>query len=132
MKKSIILLLFISLISLFTFAESRELIIQNTQKTDVKVPQVFTFAQLLDKFGDDFDANWESLRVKDSSGTSIVYQITDLDGNGRISSDDQITFAFKNYAKIIVTDDFDTEALYFKPNFTVTKNDDSYTIENSD
>jgi hypothetical protein len=128
--RKFLLIFIVCLISIVSFSEFRELVFRSDEKTGLDIPQVFTFSELLDKFGEDFDANWYSLRIKDVNDKDIVYQITDMDSNDRISSDDLISFCFKGEARLVVSDDFDMDILHFDSNFEVLNDDDSYIVNN--
>ncbi|RAO98361.1 hypothetical protein PW5551_10305 [Petrotoga sp. 9PW.55.5.1] len=130
MRNLRVFLVFCVILSLGLSIFSAEKIIRivTEQKTDLEVPYVISFSELLDLVGEDFDANWYSIRVKDSSNKDIPYQIVDIDQNGRISSSDKLLFTFKKEAKIVVSDNWDLELLQFNPIFTVEEKDGEYII----
>jgi hypothetical protein len=118
------------LVTFTLFAEEKVLKVSTEQMTSLDVPFVVSFSELLDFVGYDFDANWNSIRIKDSKGKDLPYQIVDVDQNGRISSPDFLLFVFKNEANIVVSDDWDLDLLQFEPAFTIEEKDGEYNVVN--
>ncbi|APT76825.1 hypothetical protein LN42_10890 [Marinitoga sp. 1137] len=120
------------LLAFSLFAAEKTIKIETTQMTWVDVPYSISFSKILDIIGDDFEANWYSIRVIDENGNNIPYQIEDMDNNKRISSKDILLFTFKKCAKIVISDDSNMDLLTFKPYFKLTKNNDEYLITSKD
>ncbi|PNR96689.1 hypothetical protein [Petrotoga sp. 9PWA.NaAc.5.4] len=116
------------LLAMSIFSAEKIVTITTEQKTGLEIPYVITFSELLDIVGEDFDANWYSIRVKDATNKDIPYQIVDIDKNGKISSSDKLLFTFKKEAKIIISDDWDLELLQFAPVFTIEEKDGEYIV----
>ncbi|GAB6188612.1 hypothetical protein JCM30566_03510 [Marinitoga arctica] len=131
MKKGILVLLLI-IFSIFVMAEERVIEIKTNQMTWMEVPYTISFSKLLDIVGEDFEANWYSIRVLDENGNYLPYQINDMDGNKRISSSDELLFTFKKYAKIMISDDSSKDLMAFNPNFSVEKENDEYLVTSKD
>ncbi len=105
---------------LLVFSEVRTVEVVTDQKTSVPVPFKITMWKLLELIGEDFDANWNSLRVFGEDGREIPFQIDDVDLNGKLSSNDVLIFLFKKEAKITVSDE-DMEKASYKPAFKVSE-----------
>ncbi len=118
MRKFLIAFLIV-LISLLVFPEVRSIKIVTDQKTSTPVPFKMSMWNLLELIGEDFDANWNSLRVFGADGRELPYQIDDVDLNGKLSSNDVLVFLFKGEAKIVVSDDVDVEKPDYKPAFEI-------------
>lgn len=116
------------LLAMSIFSAEKIVTITTEQKTGLEIPYVITFSELLDIVGEDFDANWYSIRVKDTTNKDIPYQIVDIDKNEKISSSDKLLFTFKKEAKIIISDNWDLELLQFDPVFTVEEKDGEYIV----
>ncbi len=102
-------------------AEVRKVVVTTEQVTETPVPFRITMWELLELIGEDFDANWDSLRVKSESGEEIPYQIEDIDLNGKLSSEDVLIFLFKDKATIEVSDDFEIKPPSYKPIFEIVE-----------
>lgn len=78
-----------------------------TAKDLTQLPSIYWcyLYDLVEKVGDDFDANWDSLRIYTAEEKEIPYQYVDTDGNGKLSANDQILFAFDGKAKMVISDD---------------------------
>ncbi|WGS65088.1 hypothetical protein [Marinitoga aeolica] len=131
MKKGI-LVIFLILLTIFALAEEKVIEVKTNQMTWMDVPYSISFSKILDIVGEDFEANWYSIRVLDENGNFLPYQIDDMDGNHRISSSDVLLFTFKKYAKIVISDDSSMDLMSFDPYFTVKKENDEYLINSKD
>src|SRR5690606_21029132 len=120
--------LLVVLMSVAVFSAEKVIKVVTDQKTNLEVPYVMSFSELLDLVGEDFDANWYSIRVKDSNGKDLPYQLVDVDKNGKISSKDLLQFTFKKEAKLVVSDDWDLDLLQFAPSLKVEEKDGEYIV----
>ncbi|AEH51607.1 hypothetical protein [Pseudothermotoga thermarum] len=87
---------------------------------DVEVPVVIQIGKILDLLPDDFDPDWESLKVV-SEGKEILFQIDDVDGNGRISAQDNLVFLAKGKNSIVLSEVADKPKVKTEPFFKVEK-----------
>ncbi|KAF2956709.1 hypothetical protein [Marinitoga sp. 38H-ov] len=131
MKKGIFFAIIV-LLSVFVMAEERVIEVKTDQMTWMDIPYAISFSKMLDIVGEDFDANWYSIRVIDENGNYLPYQIDDIDGNQRISSDDILLFTFKKSAKIVISDDSDMDLMTFEQYFTVTEENGEYFVKSND
>ncbi|MBM7558243.1 hypothetical protein [Marinitoga litoralis] len=131
MKKSFILAILV-LLSIFVMAEERIIEVKTDQMTWMDVPYTISFSKILDIVGEDFDANWYSIRIMDENGIYLPYQIDDIDGNQRISSEDILLFTFKKTAKIIISDNSDMDLMTFEPYFSVNEENGEYLVTSKD
>lgn len=111
------------------FSSAVTLNVITDQKTSTPVPFRISMWELLELVGEDFDANWDSLRVLDAQNREIPFQIDDIDGNKKLSSNDLLIFLFTEEAKIVVSDEFDVEAVKYDPVFAVKEEDGKQIVE---
>ncbi len=131
MRKVFLIVLLMSL-SIFVLAGEKVIEVKTDQMTWLDVPYSISFSKILDIIGDDFEANWYSIRVVDENGNYLPYQIDDMDNNKRISSQDVLLFTFKKDAKIIISDDSNMDLMTFKPYFSIEKDNDEYLVTSKD
>lgn len=89
------------------FAETRSFTVNVTATAGQPVPVSLTLLQVRDAFGADFGTQYPSLRVM-SGATEVPYQIDDIDGNGRPSAADELSFLASGPVKISASDQADT------------------------
>ena len=94
-------------------AATKSAVIDVQSVTGVPVPVSFTMNQVREAIGVDFAANWDSLRVEDSAGNLIPFQLDDVDLSGGVSRVDELAFLAAGPVKIVVSD----EAPESKPSF---------------
>lgn len=95
-------------------------------KSTVAVPVSATLLQLRDVLGADFPTQWNTLRVK-VAGREVPYQIDDIDGNGRVSGADELTFWATGDATLTVSDTEGTSPSY-AATMTATAKDGDTTL----
>lgn len=94
-------------------AATKSAVIDVKSVTGVPVPVSFTMNQIREAIGVDFAANWDSLRVEDSAGNSVPFQLDDVDLSGGASRVDELAFLATGPVKIVVSD----ESPESKPSF---------------
>ena len=94
-------------------AATKSAVIDVKSVTGVPVPVSFTMNQIREAIGVDFAANWDSLRVQDSAGNLIPFQLDDVDLSGGVSRGDELAFLATGPVKIVVSD----ESPESKPSF---------------
>ncbi len=128
MKKNLFIFILVLIFSSLLLAEVTEIDVSASSATGVPVPYRIYMHEFLDRVGDDFDANWYSMRVVNGNGEEIEFQIDDLDSNGKISSEDLLTFLFQEKAKILVSTDPSMDLPEFTPALEVEKNESEFII----
>ena len=86
-------------------AATKSAVIDVKSVTGVPVPVSFTMNQIREAIGVDFAANWDSLRVEDSAGNLIPFQLDDVDLSGSVSRVDELAFLAAGPVKIVVSDE---------------------------
>lgn len=97
---------------------------------EVEVPVVLKMSELLEIVPEDFDANWQGIRVA-FDNLYVPFQIEDADDNNRISASDYLVFLAKGNGEIIIPEE-DVEPVRFEPSFVVEKVDDNWKITAKD
>src|SRR6056297_1032255 len=128
MKGRIIVALLLVVLMGCVFAGEFEIQLNAESETGNPIPYGFFMYELLDMIPDDFDANWEAITVQNADGDVIKHQIDDLDGNGKLSSHDQISFFMEEGCKIIISDDWSLEGKEYDPILSVTEEDGEFII----
>jgi len=128
MKRLIILLLVSVLFVGFSFSAVKTIQVQAPDLS--RLPAYFRVAmyQLLEWVGDDFDANWDSIRVLDAQGAAIPFQVDDVDGNAKLSSPDILSFLFHGSATMEISDDWDILAVSYPPVLTVEEEENAWWV----
>ncbi|MER3555819.1 MAG: hypothetical protein C4331_16155 [Meiothermus sp.] len=91
--------------------QTRTVTVNLSNTAGAAVPVSLSLLQLRDAIGAEFATQWTSLRVR-SGGTEVPYQIDDLDGNGRISAGDELSFLASGPVTITVSDQAGTAPSY--------------------
>jgi len=128
MKKFLLIASLVLMFSSLFVADVVKIEVSAEEKTGTEVPYRVYMHQFLDMVSDDFDANWYSLRIVDSENNELDFQIDDLDSNGKISSEDLLTFLFKEKAYIVISDDPSMDLPEFTSVLTVEKKDANYLV----
>lgn len=128
MRKVVWLLVVLFAVAM-VFSSTVTLNVTADQKTSTPVPFRISMWKLLELIGEDFDVNWDSLRVLDALNHELPFQIDDIDGNGKLSSDDLLIFLFNGSAKIVVSDEFDIEPASYDPVFAVKEENGKQFVE---
>ena len=97
---------------------------------EVDVPVVLKMSELLEMVPEDFDANWQGIRVA-FDGLYVPFQIEDADDNNRISAGDYLVFLAKGNGEIIIPEE-DIESVKFEPFFVLEKADGNWKITAKD
>ncbi|HEX2865366.1 MAG TPA: hypothetical protein VHN99_12415 [Deinococcales bacterium] len=98
------------------FAESRSFTVNVTATAGQPVPVSLTLLQVRDTLGADFGTNYASVRVT-SGTTEVPYQIDDMDGNGRPSGSDELSFLASGPVTVTASDDASATAPAYAPAF---------------
>ena len=125
--KFIFTLLFVLLLG-FCFAETFEIQLSAEPVTGKSIPYGLFMYDLLEIVPEDFDANWDSIAVQDMDGNIIQHQIDDLDGDGKLSAHDQISFFMEEQCKIVISDDWSIYPTQYEPVLTVESLDGEYFV----
>jgi len=125
--KFIFTLLFVLLLGL-CFAETFEIQLSAEPVTGKAIPYGLFMYDLLEIVPEDFDANWDSIAVQDMDGNIIQHQIDDLDGDGKLSAHDQISFFMEEQCKIVISDDWSIYPTQYEPVLTVESLDGEYFV----
>ena len=128
MKGRVILTLLLVLLMGYAFAETFEIQVNAQMETGKAIPYRCFMYELLDIVPEDFDANWDSIAVQDLEGNIIKHQIDDLDGDGKLSAHDQISFFMQAHCKIVVSDDWSLCAEEYEPVLTVAEQDGEFIV----
>ncbi|MBA2668004.1 MAG: hypothetical protein H0U69_13330 [Trueperaceae bacterium] len=102
-------------------AETRSLDIDLTATTGRPVPVSVDLLTLRNHIGAEFPMDWSSVRVL-VGGERVPYQIDDVDGNGRVSAGDELSFLASGPAVIEIDDAAGTPDAF----------DSAFTIEGTD
>lgn len=121
MKKSLLVMIILSVVIVSSFAATKAIRIDVTDTTGVPVPVTMTMFQVRNLVGVTFPANWESLKVY-QNGKEVPYQIDDIDMNGHVSGPDILAFCVTGPATIKVSDDVSITAPHYPNLFKVSKN----------
>lgn len=105
MKRNVVIFLLVIIATCVALSETVEIGLTANSLTGELISYRIYMYEALELVSEDFDANWDSLRVYDAQNNEIPYQIDDLDGNGKLSSHDMLSFFMLDSAKIVVSDD---------------------------
>jgi len=125
-------LVLVLLVASSVLAETRVVNVNVKSVTGIAVPVRITMSHLRDLVGEDFDANWDSIRVYDSQNNELPYQIDDVDLNGKLSAKDVLAFLTIGNAKIKVSDDLSIEPPTYANSFVVKSINGEETISTND
>ncbi|TYC01920.1 MAG: hypothetical protein FXF54_01410 [Kosmotoga sp.] len=116
-------------VATFAFSETVEIPVEISKTTNVSVPIAVSMNEILTLVGLDFDANWDSLRVVDTNGEEIPFQIDDIDLNGKLSSGDLLITLVNGPSKITISDDFSIEKPEYNTSVIVKEEEGLKVIE---
>jgi len=85
-------------------AAERQVTVKVPTVTGKPVPVSLVMNDVREAIGTDFPTRWETLRVLDSAGRELPYQIDDIDLSGTISRYDQLAFLATGDVRIVVSD----------------------------
>ncbi|MBP7238206.1 MAG: hypothetical protein KBA07_09230, partial [Petrotogaceae bacterium] len=87
MKKKVLtgIVIFVLVLAANVLGATKEFMVQTSSLSGTDVPYVISFSKMLEMVGDNFEANWYSIRVYDESNKELPYQIEDIDMNRKIS-----------------------------------------------
>ena len=128
MKGRIIVTLLLVLFMGFVLADTFEVQFNAQPMTGKPLPYGLFMYELLDIVPEDFDANWDSISVQDLDGNIIEHQIDDLDGDGKLSAHDQISFFMEEQCKIVISDDWSIYPTEYDSILTITEQDGEYLV----
>lgn len=127
-KNRIAIVLFIIIAVCLTFAETVELRVNAETLTGDPVAYRIYMYEALELIPEDFDANWDSLRVFDAEENEIPYQIDDLDGNGKLSAHDMLSFFMTGTAKMVISDDLSLDRPEYDAVLSVNEVDGEFIV----
>ncbi|HQI78854.1 MAG TPA: hypothetical protein PK845_05110, partial [Petrotogaceae bacterium] len=130
MKKKVFtgIVIFVLIIAANVLGATKEFVVQTSSLSGAEVPYVISFSKMLEMVGDNFEANWYSIRVYDENNKELPYQIEDIDMNRKISAGDKLAFMFRSKAKIVVSDDSDMDLVEYAPVFNIEEKDGIYMV----
>lgn len=130
MKKKVLtgIVIFVLVLAANVLGATKEFMVQTSSLSGTDVPYVISFSKMLEMVGDNFEANWYSIRVYDESNKELPYQIEDIDMNRKISAGDRLAFMFRSKAKIVVSDDSDMDLGEYAPVFNIEEKDGAYMV----
>lgn len=129
MMRRILIVLLCVFVATFAFSETVEIPVEVSKTTDVSVPIAVSMNEILTLVGLDFDANWDSIRVVDTDGEEIPFQVDDIDLNGKLSSGDLLVALVNGPSKITVSDDFSIEKPEYNTSIIVKEEEGVKVIE---
>jgi len=131
MKKAVLLVVLVLCVSIGAGA-TVELVFTADNLTDLPALYWEDMYNLLDWVGDDFDGNWDSLRVYDANGNELPYQFLDIDGSGRLSALDTLIFTFDDWAKVVISEDWSIKPPEYASVFVLDESEDSLIVSLKD
>lgn len=113
-------------------AQTRSLLVEAPALTGKPVPVALSLDEVRRAVGLAFPIDWDSLRVYDSDGNLIPYQIDDADLSGALSLHDRLAFVVEGSARIEVAMAATEAPPAFENAFTVTETEEGWLIESKD
>ena len=135
LRKTLVFFIVLTLFALavgVASAQTRNLIVETPSVTGKPVPVSLSLDDIRRTVGITFAIDWNSLRVYDSAGQLIPFQIDDVDLSGGVSRDDHLAFVTSGPARIEVAQFAVEELPTFDNAFTVEATEDGWLIESID